>query len=121
MMIRAELARERLLNTQYPFGNEDVEYSMKARKDGWRVVYVHRAIMWHKVGVSRAKTGRTIRRGIYWYFRFIRSNFTLGWYSYHVCLFLVIVLPKWFFMYLVLHGNKHVLRNFLSEIKRFIA
>ena len=121
MMIKSDLARERLLNTQYPFGNEDAEYSMRARKDGWRVVYVHRAVMWHKVGVSRAKTGSTIRRGVYWYFRFIRSNFSIAWYGYHVSLFVVIVLPKWLFMYIALHGDKRVLRDFISEIKRLVT
>jgi len=119
MMIRAELARTRLLNADYPFGNEDAEYSIKAMKDGWKVVYVHKAVMWHKVGVSRAKTGKRIRRGIYWYFRFIRSNFSLPWYLYHVFLFTVVMLPKWFFMYIALPRDRHALRGFLSEIRRF--
>jgi GT2 family glycosyltransferase len=121
MMIRAELAKQRLLNTEYPFGNEDAEYSIKARKDSWKVVYVHKAVMWHKVGVSRAKTGATLRRGLYWYFRFIKSNFSPAWYVYHVYLFVGVVLPKWLFMYIALHGDRHALRGFLSEIRKFIG
>lgn len=121
MMIRAELARQRLLNSEYPFGNEDAEYSIKARKDGWKVVYVHKAIMWHKLGVSRAKTSKIIRRGVYRYFKFIWSNFSFAWYVYHVYLFVVIVLPKWFFMYIIVHGDWRALRDFFSEIKRFVT
>lgn len=119
MMIRAELARQRLLNTEYPFGNEDAEYSIRARKDGWKVVYVHRALLWHKVGVSRAKTGATFRRGIYWYFRFLWSNFSIPWYLYHVYLFVLVVLPKWFFMYIALHGDRRALSGFLAELRKF--
>jgi hypothetical protein len=121
VMIRADLARQRLLNTMYPFGNEDVEYSIKARKDGWRVVYVHRAIMWHKIGVSRAKTGKTIGRGVYWYFRFLRSNFSSGWFIYHVYLFTIAVLPMWLFKYIMFHHSTHVLRDFLSEVRVFVS
>ncbi len=121
VMIRADYARQRLLNTLYPFGNEDADYSIKARKDGWRVVYAHRAIMWHKIGASRAKTGKTIGRSVYWYFRFIRSNFSSAWFIYHVYLFTIVVLPKWFFKYIIFHHSTHVLRNFLSEMRVFVS
>lgn len=121
VMIRADLARQRLLNTMYPFGNEDVEYSIKARRDGWRVVYAHRAIMWHKIGASRAKTGKTIGRGVYWYFRFIRSNFSSAWFVYHVYLFTIVVLPRWFFKYVTYHRSRHVLRDFVSEVMIFLS
>lgn len=120
VMIRANLARQRLLNTMYPFGNEDVEYSIKARNDGWRVVYTHRAVMWHKIGASRAKTGKTIGRNVYWYFRFIRSNFSSAWFIYHVYLFTIVVLPKWFFKYITFYHSAHVMRDFLSEMEVFV-
>lgn len=72
-------------------------------------------MMGHKVSVSRAKVGRAIRRRIYWHFKFIESNFALHWYVYHVLLFTVVVLHKWFFMYIALHRDRHAFRGFSSE------
>jgi len=40
-----------LLNTSYPFGNEDAEYCTTARKAGMRSEYVLKSEAWHKVGV----------------------------------------------------------------------
>jgi len=120
MMIRESLARQLKLNTIYHFGNEDVEYCIKAKKLGWEVAYVHNAKLWHKVGASWAKTERTIRRSIFLYFRFISSNFSLRWYAYHVLLFLVVVLPRWMFMYLAFHGDRRTLANFVHELRDFV-
>jgi len=120
MMIRDSLARQQKLNPLYPFGNEDVEFCMKAKKLGWKIVYVHSAKLWHKVGASWAKTGKTIRRSIFLYFKFLRLNFSLPWYVYHVLQFLVVLMPKWMFMYLAMHGDRKTFFNFLHELRDFV-
>ncbi len=42
-----------LLDTRFPFGNEDFEYCTRARRKGFRVVHVPDSKIWHKVSMSR--------------------------------------------------------------------
>jgi len=117
MLIRKELAKTALLNTAYTFGLEDVEYCLKARKSGHRVVYVPSAKVWHKVSVSWRKLEKRIGRDIPRYFYFIKENFSGAVYLYHVALFFAIVLPRWAVTYSVDGGDMKVLRAFLKDMK----
>lgn len=121
MMIRCSLANRFLLNARYLFGNEDAEYCMQARKNGMRVVYVFRSKVWHKTAASRGKLGKSIRRDIPSYFSFIRDNFSFPIYTYHIFLFVLVVIPKWFLMYVAFHRDRETLGKFLSEIKKLLA
>jgi len=100
---------------------EDVEYCLKARKRGYRVVYVPSAKVWHKSGVSRRKLGSRIGRDITGYFRLIRENFSSAVYLYHVLLFLAIVLPRWMATYFAEGCDRKTMREFLEEIRQFFV
>lgn len=114
-LLKKELARVALLNPAYPFGSEDVEYCMNARKRGYKVVYVPSAKVWHKVGASRAKVDNRIRRDIADYFLFIRRNFPTPVYLYHLMLFFVTVLPRWATAFVLGDRDRRAFDNFVTE------
>jgi hypothetical protein len=119
-LLKSELAKMSLLNPVYPFGSEDLEYSIKMRKSGYKVVYVPSARVWHKVGVSRAKLGKRIGRDIAGYLHFVRQNFSHTVYAYHVLLFFSVVLPKWAFTYAIEHGDRKTWRGFLRDMEHLL-
>ena len=121
MLIKKKLAKTALLNTAYKFGMEDVEYCLKARKRGYRVVYVPSAKVWHKSGVSRRKLGRRIARDITGHFRLIRENFSSAVYLYHVLLFFAIVLPRWAVTYFAEGCDGKTMREFLRDMRQFFV
>jgi len=47
------LQREGLLDESFFFGLEDYEISWRARKRGYKIIYVPQSKIWHKKGVSR--------------------------------------------------------------------
>ena len=73
------------LDPRYFFGNEDVEYCIRARKRGLKVVYVPTARVWHKVGKSRKKRGPRFS-DLPPYYRLLRRNFSAMAYAYHLLL-----------------------------------
>ena len=84
MMIQRQVLEQiSLLNTNYFFGNEDVEYCLKARAHGFKAVYVPTARIWHKVGKSRSKHGASFA-DLPDYFRLLRRNFPRPIYVYHL-------------------------------------
>lgn len=83
MVKRQVLDQISLLNTDYFFGSEDVEYSLKARAHGFKAVYVPTARIWHKVGRSRSKHGPSFA-DFPDYFRLLRRNFSPPVYVYHL-------------------------------------
>ena len=121
MMIRGDIARESLLNPGFQFGHEDVEYCLSIRKRGLKVLYVPGAKVWHKVSVSRKKTGNLIGRDLSGYFAFLRSNFPRGAYYYHVALFLMTTLPRWGVRFLMGERNKKTLEVFAAQVKSMIS
>ena len=121
MMIRGSIVQELLLNPGFLFGHEDVEYCISVRKRGFRVVYVPKAMVWHKVSVSRKKTGNLIGRDVAGYFAFLKSNFSRGVYYYHVMLFLLTTLPRWAIRYLLGERNKKTLDIFVTQLKKMVT
>jgi GT2 family glycosyltransferase len=121
MLIKKELAETALLNTAYEFGMEDVEYCLRARKLGYRIVCVPSARIWHKVGVSWRKLGRRIGRDITGHFRLIRENSSSAVYLYHILLFFAILLPKWAVVFFAEGGDKKTMRAFLKDMRRFFG
>jgi GT2 family glycosyltransferase len=120
LLLKNELARKSLLNPVYPFGSEDLEYCIKMRKLGYKVVYVPSSRIWHKVGVSRVKLGKRIGRDISGYLYFVRQNFSNTVYAYHVFLFFSVVLPRWAFTYALERGDRRTWRAFLRDMKHLL-
>jgi len=84
MMIRRQVLEQTLLlNADYFFGGEDVEYCLKARAHGFKSIYVPAARIWHKVGRSRLKHGPRFA-DLPDYLRLLRRNFSLPFYAYHL-------------------------------------
>jgi len=110
-----------LLNSGYFFGNEDVEYCIKARKNGFNIVYVPAARVWHKIGMTRDKLG--VPKGkdepdfvsLYPYYRFIRRNFSSLVYVYHLLL-LPTTLFQWGLSYIVRRRDKDTLFRFIKTL-----
>jgi GT2 family glycosyltransferase len=62
MLVRRALIEEvGLLDPQYYLNYEDVEWSVRARRSGFRVLYVPKAVIWHKVSATlgRASAANT--------------------------------------------------------------
>jgi len=117
MLIRRSALEHSLLNPAYPFGTEDVEYCLEARRLGMKVVCVPTSKVWHKVGVSRERVGNRIRRDVAGYFYFIGNNFSRPIYLYHIVLFFAAVLPRWAFAYAAGDRDPRTSRNFIAEIR----
>lgn len=120
LLLKSELASKSLLNPVYPFGSEDLEYCIKMRMLGYRVVYVPSSRVWHKVGMSRVKLGKRIGRDISGYLYFVRQNFSSTVYAYHVFLFFSVVLPRWAFTYALERGDSRTWRAFLRDMKHLL-
>jgi hypothetical protein len=58
LLIKSELLEKiSLLDSSFFFGFEDFDFCIRARRAGFRVVYVPKAKVWHKAGASRRKLG----------------------------------------------------------------
>ncbi|WP_181833170.1 glycosyltransferase family 2 protein [Bacillus taeanensis] len=56
LLVKAELIQQiGMLDDDFFMYYEDAEWSLRAKKNGWKLVYVPESIVWHKVGSS---TGR---------------------------------------------------------------
>ena len=122
MMFKSSVIEElSSLDPHYFFGDEDVDYCLKARKHGFKVVYVPAAKVWHKVGISRTKAEVSKYKGepnfvnIYSYYRLIRRNFSPLVYIYHLLL-LPFILFQWGISYLVKRRDKETLVRFLRTL-----
>jgi GT2 family glycosyltransferase len=57
LLVRAEVIRQTgMLDPSYGYYCEDVDWSLRARRAGWRLLYEPRARVWHKIN-------RSMRRG----------------------------------------------------------
>lgn len=121
IMLSTALLATRQLNPEYFFGNEDVEYCVEARREGYRVVYVPSSKVWHKVGISRGKRKESFTsiRNIPDYFTLIRRNFPRWVYYYHLLL-LGAVLPRWALLYLIRYRDMGMLMDFMRNMARLI-
>lgn len=119
MMLKSYVIEElSFLNSQYFFGHEDVEYCIRARKHGFKTLYVPGARIWHKVGMSRKKYDPCFA-DISQYHQLIKENFSVLVYIYQFLL-LPVLLFKWGISYLTKYRDRETLLTFLSNFKRFI-
>jgi len=118
MMLKRRTVEElSLLNPQYFLGAEDVEYCLKARKHGLKVVYVPAARLWHKVG--RSKSRRAPGFGfIRYHYRLVRNNFPVYVYIYQLFL-LPLLLLEGAVSYMLMKSNNRTLAALLSRFSRF--
>jgi len=107
MMLRHRVIEElSLLNSRYFFGNEDVEYCLRARKSGFKIVHVPKALVWHKRGRSRKKLAFSVDyivKQIVNHYRLIYRNFPVPLLVYHVLL-LPVFLSCRLYGYLLRYG-----------------
>jgi len=115
LMFRSSLAeRIGLLNPWYFIGYEDIEYCLKARHHGFRVVYVPSAVAWHRVGASRRKAHLSLADPSA-YYHLIRGNFPLPVYVYQLLL-MPALLSRWGFLYLLKYRDAGMLLRFLRDL-----
>jgi GT2 family glycosyltransferase len=119
-MLKSQLFEE--LGLYYPgyfLGLEDTEYCLRARKRGYRTVYVPSAKVWHKVGASVIKSDRSYADPAS-YYNFVRRNFPLPVYIYQLLLLPFVVL-YWGVLYLIRRRDKRNARIFIRNFIRFIS
>ncbi len=120
MMLKRGVAEEiSFLNSHYFFGYEEIECCLKARRAGYKIVYVPNAKVWHKAR-WRYKSGyNPILADPAPYYYLIRNNFSLPIYLYHLLLMPILFL-KWGITYLTRYRDKETLYKFFSDFTRFI-
>lgn len=119
LMFRSELTEKvGLLNPWYFIGHEDIEYCLKARSCGYKIVYVPAAKAWHKVSVSARKAHITYADPSSYYY-LIKQCFPRHVYIYHLLL-LPALLTRWALMYLIRHRDKGTLRRFFGDFIGFM-
>ena len=115
MIKRQVMEKLGLLDVGYFSGNEDVDYCLKARRKGFKVVCVPTSLIWHKVGRARphptgvtrgvlAEQGGKRRRGrgprfadLPPYYRLLRRNLPAPVLAYHVLISPIMLLHRTFF------------------------
>jgi len=118
MMLKRRTINElSLLNPQYFLGAEDVEYCIRARKRGLKVVYVPSAKVWHKVGKSKARRAPGFEF-IGNHYRLVRNNFPIYVYFYQLFL-LPFLLLEGFGSYIIRKSSNESLARLLSRFSRF--
>lgn len=121
MIKRSVIEKLYFLDSHYFFGDEDVDYCLKARKHGFKVLYVPTSRVWHKVGKARNKAEITKHKGepsfvnLYSYYRLIRRNFSPLVYMYHLLL-LPFILFQWSTSYFLKRRDKKTLVSFLRSL-----
>lgn len=90
-----------LLNPAYFFGHEDVEYCIRARKQGFSCIYVPSAKVWHKKARAPALSRGPILAHRTSYYQFVRHNFSVFVYVYQLAAVMLLLLAKRSLSYLV--------------------
>jgi len=118
-MFRRHLAEEiGLLDPRYFLGHEDVDYCLRAKEQGYKIVYVPDAMVWHKVGASARKAHITYADPTAYYY-FVRQRFPLPIYVYQLLLFPAL-LSRWAILFLKENRDRHALQTFLEGFIRFV-
>ncbi len=121
MLIRIEVINKvSFLNSNYFFAYEDIEYCIKARKCGFKCIYVPTSNIWHKVGVSRSKTNNIEFRirDILTYSIFLKENFPIPFVIYHLIWHLGIMIPKGIALYFLRYKDRISLYDVLFRFKK---
>jgi len=119
LLLKSVVAKKAgLLDPWYFFGYVDLDYSLRVRKHGFRIVYVPTAKVWHKVGASAKKAHITYADPVS-YYHCIKQNFPFYIYLYQLLL-LPALMSRWALLYLAKYRDKNTLRRFFSDLAAFI-
>lgn len=84
-----------LLDSGYFFGKEDIEYCLRARRHGFKVVYVPDSKIWHKGGSSRKRIRyRILLLSPLLHLRLIKRNFSKAVLIYQIFMLPVILFQR---------------------------
>jgi GT2 family glycosyltransferase len=75
LVSRDMLSSVGLLDSTFFFGTEDYDISIRAARNGFRVLFVPDAKIWHKIGRSTGRTGRKPTPFVAYYY--VRNHFIL--------------------------------------------
>jgi len=118
-LFKRRLAEEiGLLDPRYFFGHEDVDYCLRAKKRGYKTMYVPSATVWHKVGVSARKAHITYADPAA-YYHFVKQCFPLPVYLYQLLIFPAL-LSRWAILFLKENRDRHTLWMFLKGFTGFV-
>jgi GT2 family glycosyltransferase len=118
MLIRREVIESiSLLDARYFFGHEDIDYCSRARKNDYRVAYVPRSFIWHKVGRSRTKYDPGFGN-IFLEYQLIRRTASTPVYLYHLML-IPLVLTRWAAVFLTKYRDRRTLKRILATFRPF--
>lgn len=118
MLVKREVfERIGLIPTDYFLGWEDIDFCMTAKIYGFRVVYVPRAVIWHKVSASY-KRGKLNYKQVVWGIR-NRVIFRYKLLSYpefliYLLVFLSILSPMYFMIYLGYYRDPKRFKSYLE-------
>jgi GT2 family glycosyltransferase len=119
LLLKSVVAKKAgLLDPWYFFGYVDLDYSLRVRKHGFRIVYVPTAKVWHKVGASAKKAHITYADPSSYYY-LIRHSFSLYIYIYHLLLLPVLIF-RWGVLFIVKNRDVKALCRFFSDFNRFL-
>ena len=119
LMLKSSLIEKvGLWNPWYFIGYEDIEYCLKARRHGFKIVYVPASRAWHKVAASLKRVQITHPNPSAYYY-LIKQSFPLYVYVYHLLL-LPAILLRWTFLYVIRGKDRPSLRKFLSDFASFV-
>lgn len=102
----------------YFFGLEDIDYCLKARKNGFMVLFVPNSKVWHKVSASAKKLSFTYLSASGYYY-LIKKNFPTYLYIYHLS-WLPVVQSAWAIANIVRYRNKKAFNNYLLDLLDFL-
>ena len=117
LLLRSRLVAEvGLFDPWYFFGHEDIDYCLRASRQGFRTVYVPSSRVWHKVGASAREAHITYASPAHYYY-FVRKNFSRPVYIYQLLLFPALLF-RWGVLYATKVRDRRMLARFACDFVR---
>jgi GT2 family glycosyltransferase len=130
MLIKREVVEKiSLLDSKFFFGIEEYDYCTRAKRAGFRVVYVPSSKVWHKAGASRKKlplypeTERKIKRetGPRSYKHFFRLFYKNGPPVIFIFAYVKYMVTSWYYYGLARGAIYYILHGRITPIKEFMV
>ncbi|KUK17262.1 glycosyltransferase family 2 protein [Thermococcus sibiricus] len=122
-LIKSDVLRDvGLFDTRYFLYYEETDLCARARREGYRVVFVLNSRIWHKVGASRPSTTFIYFITRNW-FLFVQKNYSKTRLILSFGYYMTITVPRRVYTYLIKHRSreefKSFLRGFLEGLRFF--